>query len=277
MTLQALSDGRYDSVTAFLDAVNSHARNNKNEKRRQRWFSEHENDGWLGAECKSGADVLRLVRDGWQEGRNKVDAFLALITDGALVPRDRRRRLTRGDFGDTVHMGDVYAGRFQTAWTCAQRRETIGQQRVDICANMICSGGDNADVLLWRGVAAVALADKLALAGFMVRIVVGFGGEIAANSEQCSCRITIKDHAAPLDVSTASAVLLPGFFRALGHAWACGHSVANADSGSMSVRTCKLDDGEIFLSHEVRSEASALAWVNAQIAKLDGSTSEQAA
>jgi hypothetical protein len=270
-------DGRYDSVADFLTAVNTSARNPRNEQVRAYHAGDGHEPGFYGAGCNTGADVQKFVAHGWPRGRAMVDEFLAQIADSDLQPRDRRRRLTRADLGDAVDMGAIYAGRFQSAWTVARRREVTAAKPVTICANMICSASVSADVLLWRGVAAIALCDKLTNAGFTVRIVVGFGGQHICAGEAISCRITVKDFDMPLDVTSTSAVLLPGFFRALGHAWGVAQLAGDGKgSASLSVKQCVTEDGDVFLSHEVYDRDSALAWVNKQIAKLDGTAEPDA-
>jgi hypothetical protein len=265
--MQPLSDGRYETVAEFVGAVHTPCANSRNTAARDDYFVK-EQKTWYGAGCKTGEDVERKISSGWQEGMSMFNAFLPEIEDRDTVPHDRRRRLTRGDMGDSVDVGAVYAGRFQTAWTRATRRDIRAPQRLDILANMLCSGGEDPSVLMWRGIAAAALADKLETAGYMVRIVVGFGGT-AESGERVSCRITVKDHGKPLDVASTSAVLLPGFFRALGHAWIVAHATQNVDNGSITVQQGNTEESEVLLTHNVRNKATALAWVNAQIERLN--------
>src|SRR5262245_18020116 len=270
--MQPLDNAQYDSVAAFLDAANGPARYAANETLRKSYVRgdcEYQGDAshWLGAGCKTGADVQRLCRDGWAHGRDRMAKLLDTIDTSNLVPMDMRRRLHRADFGDALDLAAVYAGRLSTAWTLARRRGAVAPRRVDIVANMICSGFENSDVLFWRGAAAIALADKLEAAGYMVRLVVGFAG--ANEAGQISCRITVKDHDRPLDIATISAVLLPGFFRALGHGWTEGHAAKKLVSPSMSVGEVKIEDGEIRLSHEVEDEGTARERIAKVIASLD--------
>lgn len=267
MNRQPLNDGRYDSVSEFIAATNAGPANKAN----QRFVDDLTNDvrtGWYGANCDTGKDVDAKVMTGWQEGRAKVDGFLAKLESIELAPRDLRRRLTKADFGDHLNIGDVYAGRFQTAWTRATRRSSQGPQRVDIVANMICQGDENADVLFWRGAAAVALSDKLEAAGYMVRMVVGFGDI----GDDISCRVTVKNYDMPLDLLTASSIIMPGFFRAIGHRWIAAHATYKRHGIGISVGKCRYEKDEVYLSHEIRDEASAKATVEKTIRAIDGRT-----
>jgi len=266
MNMQSLANGRYGSVADFVASLNS-VRNTCNDKN---YYDKGDRAEWLGGGCATLSDVKRCMRDGWPEGSRAVDDMLAKASAIETVPIDRRRRLTRCELGDSLDIHSVYRGELATAWTRAVRRATRGPQHVEILANMICQGGDDSSVLKWRGVAAIVLADKLEQSGFRVRIVVGFGGELSKSNERVSCRIVVKDHSNPLDVATCAAVTLPGFFRALGHQWAICHAAQQAYDGSMSVKQCIVESGEIILSHEARDESTARAWIEARIADING-------
>lgn len=257
--------GSYATVEDFTAAAFNECVHMANVAERDRYLTGSDRAGWYGAGCETGRDVLNLLRKGWREGRERMSGLLDAIDTSNLVPVDTRRRLHRCDLGDAVDLSAIYAGRLETAWTRARRQTSIAPQRIEICANMLCSGGDDSDVLFWRGAAAVALADKMEAAGYMVRLVVGFGGVSTNGSERSSCRIIVKDHGAPLDIATASAVLLPGFFRAIGHGWAAGHCHNAGSSASMSVEQCIVEPGEIFLSHTVRDRETAEAWLRTQV------------
>jgi len=262
----------YGSIQDFLTAIRLPVRNLKNQENYDRYFTERDSD-FYGAGCNTANDVLRLMNDGWPEGRDRLNELRSQITNIELIPRDRRRKPTRSNIGDTLDINAVYSGRFDIAWRVAKRQTTQGPQRIDICANMIAVWYDHSDVLFWRGAAAITLADLLEQAGYMVRLVVNFGGEPSIidneNYKAISCRITIKDHGMPLDITSTSSVILPGFFRALGLAWANNHSPHYLTSGVMRVGTGKVEPDEILASHTIRDHGAALAFVNDTIAKLN--------
>jgi hypothetical protein len=184
--------------------------------------------------------------------------------------------------GDAVDMGAVYSGRFQSAWSVARRRSCAAPQRVDILINTSLSNIHPADWILWRGVAAVALNDKLESAGYMTRIVVGNGGETSAvggESERRpnSIRITIKDYDAPLNVSAMAAALLPGFMRSLIIRWVARHADHPITRGVKKVGDPIQEPGEFMVSHETHDRASAIAWVNRAIAQIESGLAQEAA
>ena len=278
ITPQKVDRASYETVADFIDAANTVLVNASNadivavfrEDKGQQFGA-----SFFGAGCRNGLAVQTLVNDGWQEGRTRVDGFLSKLETIELAPRDMRRRLTLADMGDHLNIGDVYAGRFATAWTRATRQTGFGPQRGDLVANMITAGSQSPDVLFWRGAAAVALCDKLEAAGYMVRLIVGFGGK-GMGADKVSCRITVKNHDMPLDLSTASSVMLPGFFRAIGHQWIAAHAPRRSDCVGISVKNCDTEAGEIFLSHEVSNEAGARARVEQVIHQLDAATTAAA-
>lgn len=270
MTMQSIQSASYDSVDAFMSAALTECRNTANKEMRDRYANEAPGSGsWYGHGIENGKHVQRLMREGWPEGTARVETLLAKLDTSALVPVDRRRRLRRADMGDTLDIHAVYTGQLATAWNVARRQNVTGPQRVDLLANMICSGSDNADVLFWRGAACVALSDALETAGYMVRLVVGFGGSALSHSKTVSCRITVKEYDRPMDMATAATVTLPGFFRGLGHAWIAGHDTYKRTGVGIGVGECQREDGEIFLSHEVRNEQTAMHWLLAQIDRLN--------
>jgi hypothetical protein len=265
--MQNVTDGIYGSVSAFLDAMRLPPRNPVNRELWQYWgFTERRGD-WYGADCDTGNDVQKLVAAGWPEGMKRLTQLRDKITTIELTPTDRRRRLRRSDSGDDLDIHAVYGGRLDIAWTTAQRVNMQGPQHIDIAANMICSGGEHADVLFWRGAAAVVLSDILETAGYVTRIVVLFGGDNFAG-EKVSCRITVKDYDR-LDVCTAASVIMPGFFRALGHGWIANHSKGAVSSSGICVQQGRIEPGELALSHRVRDHGSAVAWINETLRKLN--------
>lgn len=261
---QDFTNAQYDSIAAFCDAVELTPRVAANKTHHDHFLVDNRDSDWYGAGCHDGRAVLQAMRDGWTEGRDRMNQLRDKLTHIELTPRDRRRRIVRGPQGDTLDMFAVWAGRFDTCWKAPRRLPSYGPQRIDIVANMICSGGEHSDVLFYRGAAAAVLADMLEQAGYMVRLTVNFGGKAKATkgeSKSCSCRIVVKDHGQPFDVTSVSAVILPGFFRALGHAWIANHAPYERNMGGIAVGQGKVESHEILISHAVRDHATAVALI----------------
>ncbi len=256
---QPVTNGNYESIQDFVDAATNELVCDANKHHVADCLT-HSQRWWYGAECDTGKDVVKKLHDGWPEGQKKLEALTAQLIEVQVHPKDRRRRRVRRDFGDSVDIHAIYRGNLDTAWEIAKRQEGCGPQHVDIFANMLCAGGDQADVLFWRGAAAIVLAEKLEAAGYMVRIVVGFGGK-NGNYDKTSCRITVKAHDKPLDITSTASVIMPGFFRAIGHCWLASHARAPLDGYGISVDQGKIEEGELVLSHDVKNEGSARKWL----------------
>ena len=268
---QPMNDANYESISDFVSAMAAPSNNPINEYLRKSWGYQEDRDraSWYGADCKTGNDVQTKVRNGWPQGRDRLNELRDKIGELDNPPQDRRRKLVRTSSGDTLDIHSVYNGRLDIAWRVARRRNTMGPQRIELCANMICSGAEHNDVLFWRGAAAALLTDILESAGYSVRLVVNFGGEVMETGEKVSCRITVKDHGTPFDITSTSATIMPGFFRALGHAWIAGHCKKKMSESGISVRQGKLEPNELLLSHQIRDKGTALAFVNDTIAKIN--------
>lgn len=265
------TNANYSTIADFLAAVELRCLNDANKHYWDQFVTENRRgDDWYGAGCDTGRDVIRMMRDGWPAGRERMNELRSQVSEVELVPQDRRRRMVRADSGDALDIHSVYAGRCDIAWSTPRRMNTRGPQQIDVCANMICSGAAHSDVLFYRGAAAATLSDLLESAGYMVRLVVNFGGN--AEHTKTSCRIIVKDHGAPFDVTSTSAVILPGFFRALGHAWIQNHAPHCRDMRGIYVGTGLVEPGELLVSHQVRDHATALAFVNDTIAKINAGT-----
>ena len=234
-----------------------------------------EGEHWFGGGFRPGGDVQAKVRDGWAQGRDRMETLRDSLTQVKLLPRDRKRKLIRSDFGDTLDIHQVYAGRLDIAWRRPRRQQSLGPQKIALYANMLCSGYEHSDVLFYRGAAAAMLADLLQNAGYMVRLTVGFGGKVADTGEKSSCRITVKDYGMPLDITSTSATILPGFFRALGHAWVAAHA-KKLGNPSLYVQQGIVEPDEILLSHNVKDHGTAVAFLNDTLEKLNSNTLQAA-
>ena len=265
--MQPLNNAHYDCVADFLASV-SKCRNDANNKYRVEFLTRKNDHDWLGAGCITGNDVLRLMQDGWPEGQRKMTTLLDGFDTDGLVPQDTRRRLTRGDMGDHLDIGSVYAGRIGTAWTSARRRSVNAPQRIELLVDTGVSSFESADTVFWRGAAAVALADKLSQAGYMVRISVGY--DTQTNSDESgSVRVVVKDYDKPLDMATAATVMLPGFFRSLMLAWTVGHATRKIQTGVGYRQDAKAKNGEIMIGASVSNEQSARQWLAKAIERLN--------
>lgn len=174
-----------------------------------KWYGLHE-----GAE-----GVREKTAHGWTDGVQKMLAAMRDM-DEPPQPKSAKRRRARGDFGDSVDMGAVWAGNLDKAWQRTERREIRASRNVTIYAALGASWKVPASKLFWRGAAALKLADILTEAGYNVQII-GTRHSVKSfeESEANACQhiaqfVTIKELTAPLDLnSLASSLCLGGFTR----------------------------------------------------------------
>lgn len=277
--MKELGNAEYPSVWEFVQDSLGPCRNETNQSQWDR--TENGTDGgkkWLGGDCANAAQVRDKMERGYKKGQLRVSELLQQIDTTLLVPQDLRRRIHRADMGDTLDISAVYAGRHLTAWTRAKRMNGLAPQRIDILANMLISCVESADILFWRGAAAIALADALESAGYMTRLVYGFGSDSVYSDNEserrCSCRVTVKDHDKPLDLSTVSAMTLPGTLRAVGIQWVLRHAHGYLSGGVMSADSSQLpnldmDSPEIMVRRSVTDKHSAMRWLAETIKEVN--------
>lgn len=215
--------------------------------------------------------TIKYIRDGWPRGLKLYDELSEAMTD-TPVPTSIRRRSRWTDQGDDLEMQRVYSGDLDRAWRRTQRAPARGPQRVRIVVDALAHGGVDADVMAWRGVAAVALCDALVAAGYMVEMLSAWNGYgYAGRQGQVDYRLAVVTKAfhAPVDIATLLATnALPAFFRALGHLFQplaargpCGGSPAYLVR-PLDATEYASDDAYLFVAPQsINSARAAREWV----------------
>ena len=269
----------YESVTDFLDAaklppavVNEKSARQNAQEQCEAMTGNRNGARWYGANCESGAAVVALMDQGWKQGLDRCTAALAKLDVSALSPIDLRRRLVRTDFGDDYDANIARTGNFDRAWTRAKRRHGMSRQSVTVVANMTINANMETNILFWRGAAIVALCELLEPMGYNVAAIVGFAADYDHSSaKHAECRVTVKRQDMPLDLSSASAILLPGFFRGPGIAWLYNHSTHAVSTGIGSASELTVDPAcEYLISHNVSDEKTAMRAVKDIVAAING-------
>lgn len=228
----------------------------------------------------SGADLDRLLVDGWAEGAARMDALAVRIPPIANV----RRRLVWSDLGDSVDMQRVYTGQLSQAW---QRPSRVRQDSLAVKRIVVNVGGlcyvDAAD-LFWRGAAAVALADTLTAAGYKVEIIAHSAARKPFHGPNVPAGVrttfTVKSAKAPLDTSLLAAVIcIPGFFRSYVFGARVAHPVYATQSGLGSTMAPEkvggsLEPGDIAGLDAVKNLKTARAWLADQLTALGADLGE---
>lgn len=275
-------DAVYDGVGALVDAVNGPCRieGNKTSQTRDSTTRSARALDWhgLNEDARPGEHALdcmmRLLMEGWTRGT----ALMEEVTSAVEVPMPRsvRRRAFWGADGDEVDMQRIWAGSLDNAWRRTRRANSVGPQRIRLLVDSIASGGEDAETMRWRGVAALVLADALVGAGYTVQVESVFRGMSEGVIYRPRC--VVKTYGTPLDVSAlAATTACPGFFRALWHDWhyvaapenidCCGYMVLTADAENFPAEG---DEARAFLAgQDIRSAKDAGCWVRDTVTAIE--------
>lgn len=174
---------------------------------------------WLGVDRL--ATMHRVIREGWQEGAERI---MRLADLNMPEPVRLKRRKARADFGDEYDMHAALAGQHDRAWITTRRQPRNGVRRITLVCEISAHRGEKADDLAWRGVAALKLADALESAGYQVRIIGTSAAEeisrVSGEPEAAVHNVVAKDYDQPTDLANLAAVVaLAGFKRYYLHRW----------------------------------------------------------
>lgn len=203
------------------------------ERARDYFDTNHGGTSWYGV-----ADVTaarRAVAEGHPAGALEIDTLYEGMA--ATLPRalDHRRKLRRGDQGDSLDIHAVNRGDLARAWTTAKREIRFGSGLIRVAVDVCGNAGESAQSLRWRGVAALALSRSLTKAGYSVEIVAGMathGSAPGAERRNVLTTVTVKPRHVATDTALLAGVLcLSGFFRIFGFAAIC----RGADSQGVNV------------------------------------------
>lgn len=237
---------------------------------------------WYGLDTNDVGDALPLnvrtaTRHGWPEGVARMREALDGI-GATLQPRNVRRVRRWADFGDSVEMSRVWAGRVDVAWQRCERQQRPAAQNVTIAANITALAGVDARALFWRGAAVLKLADLLTTAGYNVRIdAIRQSRNAYEDGAAILQRVTVKEATAPLELNSLAATLcLSGFFRVVFFQCQClGPGTARQSFGKSETYTSTT--GEICGVEACMSAEAARRWVEHSIAKIEGGPEQLAA
>lgn len=218
-----VTEGVY-TLSEFMAACEGKAAYEDNQETLDQWLRETDMS-WMGLK----EDVLpgenhdkatrRLVKDGWRRGVDLMQEVMSQVT--VPMPKTVRRVQRWQAQGDDVEMQRVWHGDLDHAWRGTHRDFRSGPQRVRLLIDSIESGGQDANVMRWRGVAALKLADALTEAGYSVQVEgVIHCVDSSNDTKKFTLRTIVKDYTAPVDLLTLAACsALPAYFRSLMHTW----------------------------------------------------------
>lgn len=234
--------------------------------------------GWWGPGIKSKEDVNRNLDGGWVEGAEKMIQSNKELDLSLRVSRPRRKRV-RAAMGDTLDMQRVWQGDLARAWSATEMGETmLPLKHVCIAVELNGSGYRTGEDFLWRGAAALALADLISESGRMVKIMVyGVTAEAYADKKAHVYTVKVKDYTEPLDVERlAASACMAGTYR---HAvWRVREARTDSKVGSgygyslhgkwKNLPNIEPDNEHVVWANDLWSSSAAREWVMENVAKL---------
>jgi hypothetical protein len=198
----------FDSVgEAVIDSMADYAQNEGNRKMIAERLASHMSgyDSWANRYTK--AKLLSTIENPPRQLMEAVEEMRATLMSEVCPPQSSRRRVARNqEWGDELNAEHVLS-RSLTPWE-RMTRENQPQRSVTIGVNLTVHCGQRAQHLLWRGAAAVALADILTQRGVNVEIVAFWTiSRMSNESSMVVSRYMVKRSDMPLDIGAAAVAL----------------------------------------------------------------------
>ncbi len=170
---------------------------------------------WWGLGIHTISDINRALDRGWSKGAQHMVKTTEGLELNLRVSRPRRTR-TRARIGDSLDMQRVWQGDLERAWSATEMSEQMLPLK-HICLAIELNGTANFSGIdfMWRGAAALALADLIAESGRMVKIMM-YGVTAGAYKDGTAHAYTVKvkDYTEPLDIERlAAAACMAGTYR----------------------------------------------------------------
>ena len=189
---------------ATVDALADFAQNEENRKA----LTENMDDSLSGhrrwANHFTRAKFLKELSEPSKSLLAAVDEMRESMVEEFSPPTTARRKMRRNqEFGEELDP-DRYLAKSITPWDRSVR-EQRPTRNVTIGINLSVNAGADADDLLYRGAAALALADMMTSQGFNVGIVAFESCEdVTSQVSKAVVRYTLKDSTMPLDISAVA-------------------------------------------------------------------------
>jgi hypothetical protein len=267
---------RYEcgSVTeAVKDALDDYAQNaNTQEYLRGRMLTAlGGGDSW--ANNFTRARFVKELSDPSRHLLEAVDRMRERLVGEVAAPSTPRRRVRRGqEFGEELD-SDRYLAHSLSPWD-RNVREQQARRTVTIGCNLSVNAGARPEQLLYRGAAALALADILSSRGVNVGIVL-FNSRTDPTDrvERAVERYVVKDPLMPLDVSAvAFAMCEIAFFRVVSALGGMRHFPGKHHVGLGCVSVLPTADREgldYLVEADVLSEDAAVEWLTGCMASQE--------
>lgn len=217
--------------------------------------------------------VYSAMNTAWAEGLEIVDRMMADLADANLpqpTSRKRRMRFDEAD-GDELEYDRLRSG--QDFWRATRRQSTRGPATITIVVDVMAHFGVKARDILWRGAAAIALAQMLEAAGYRVELwAMGRTNEIWRRpgdnrDSDALMAVCLKETSDALDPSTLVCAISGWSFRTMFfRAYSCGEGTLDDGLGYCSAP--RDEDVKQITTDETRVLISDAMNYNAAVAKV---------
>ena len=275
---QRCADGvhRYEFASvseAVKDALDDFAQTASNQEwlrdRMARALSGH--DQW--ANRYTEARFLSGLANPPQHLLDAVDRMREKLIDDVVAPTMPRRKVRHGqEFGEEIDV-DRYLARDPAPWDRSVR-EPQARRTVTIGCNLAVNAHVKPDELLYRGAAALALADVLTARGLNVNLVAFDSVRNPTNAVTHGViRYTLKDSTMPLDLgAVAFAMCEIAWFRVVGAVGGTRHFPGKLNESLGMAANLPAADREgldYLVDADVLGEEKAVAWLKGCLANTD--------
>lgn len=169
---------------------------------------------WVGRSFATWEDVVAAANGTWDEGVRQVESMVEELRGIELpAPVSRRRRAVWADEGDEFNHDRFRSG--QECWRAMRRQTYRAPQHVTIIAQVGGVATVPAAAFLWRGAAAIALADLLEQAGYRVTVYAANRAEKVGGRHERLRWVRIKDGADPVNLAGMVSAMAPWFYRSV--------------------------------------------------------------
>lgn len=148
---------------------------------------------FIGRDFADGQECLNAIDENWEYGLTILEDMLRELSTARIpepVSRVRRTRFNE-DGGDEICIDRLRAGQPEF-WRDSFKTPTVGQQVITINAAIGCLANVDANDVLWRGAAAVAVAKILESAGYSVELWATSHSEDVDSGDAPDCMTAIK-------------------------------------------------------------------------------------
>ena len=212
----------------------------------------------------------------WESGLKEFEKMREQLADVELpTPTSiRRRPAYRDDDGDEICLDRLKTGK-PDFWRTTTRQASTARKQVTIVTAIGAPSKIDTLKLMWRGIAAVVLCDKLEEAGYSVEIVgaqyvdhgLATGKGNNARQIDFASSVILKRHGEPLDVATLVSVTSGWARRTLWfYSYACVDDLVPYFTFGLSnslrpILSHLTQDENAFVSEELWSFSDAIVWL----------------